>query len=250
MKFLGLTWMLLAVSAESVTARAAPAVAHPIEIRYGSTEYRVSCRQEGACNTAIARICTKGHYVTAYKPPTEQPSFFDFVCTPGQHVKADEPAKQQAIQVFISPECKDMFYGPDFIDLDANGKEINTEERPKPDYVPWDPAKAILMSYKDPRTSIAIYVESEGRHIAAMDVQGKLLWVRNLWEEQHVFCPSRTPRPVVVSLKMVEFTGLGWFNLKSSGENLNHSFVVATFDSGQYGLLDESTGDFFPKGQN
>jgi hypothetical protein len=39
-------------------------------------------------------------------------------------------------------------------------------------------------------------------------------------------------------------------SLKSSGENLNHSFIAVTFDSGQFGLLDESTGDFFPKGQN
>jgi hypothetical protein len=38
-------------------------------------------------------------------------------------------------------------------------------------------------------------------------------------------------------------------SLKSSGENLNHSFIAVTFDSGQFGLLDESTGDFFPKGK-
>ena len=38
-----------------------------------------------------------------------------------QPTKADEQAKQQPIKVFISPECKDMFYGPDFVDTDAHG---------------------------------------------------------------------------------------------------------------------------------
>jgi hypothetical protein len=143
-----------------------------------------------------------------------------------------------------------MFYGPDFIDLDSKGKAIKTKKRSKPDYVPWDPARAIPMVYKDPRTSIAMYVESDGRHIAATDVQGKLLWVRNPWEEARAFCPYRTPRPVVASLKIMELNDLGMSYLKSRGANLEHTFIALSFDSSQYGMLDESTGDFFPEGQN
>jgi hypothetical protein len=167
-----------------------------------------------------------------------------------QSTKADEQTKQQPIKVFISPECKDMFYGPDFADFDAHGKVIKREKRPKPDYAPWDPARAKPVSYKDPGTSIAFYVESDGRHLAAMDSQGKLLWVRNPWEDAHAFCPYRTPRPVVASLKAAELTELARRNLKSIGRNPEHRFIAIEFDSSQFGVLDESTGDFFPGGQN
>jgi hypothetical protein len=167
-----------------------------------------------------------------------------------QPTNADEPAKQQSIKVFISPECKDMFYGPDFVDMDAHGKIVKKEKRTKPDYAPWDPARANPLSYKDPGTSITFYVESDGRHLAAMDSQGKLLWVRNPWEDAHAFCPYRTPRPVVASLRVAELTELGWSNLKTIGGNPEHRFIAIKFDSSQFGVLDESTGDFFPGGQN
>ena len=111
-----------------------------------------------------------------------------------------------------------------------------------------EPAKQ--QSYKDPGTSITFYVESDGRHLAAMDSQRKLLWVRNPWEDAHAFCPYRTPRPVVASLKAAELTELGWSNLKSIGGNAEHRFIAIKFDSSQFGVLDESTGDFFPGGQN
>ena len=106
------------------------------------------------------------------------------------------------------------------------------------------------MVYKDPRTSITMYVESDGRHIAATDEQGKLLWVRNPWEEAHSFCPYRTPRPVVASLKIMELSDSGRSYLKSRGANLEHTFIALSFDSSQFGELDEITGDFFPEGQN
>jgi hypothetical protein len=183
---------------ESLKADASPVTANPIGIRRSNTEYQVSCREESDCNATIFRMCTEGHYVTTWKSQLN----FDFVC------KSDGPAKQQPIRVFISPECKWMFYGPDFIKLDSNGKAIKRKKRPKPDYVPWDPANAIPMGYKDPRTLITMYVETDGRHIAATDEQGKLMWVRNPWAEAHAFCPYRTPRPVVASLRMVELSDL------------------------------------------
>ncbi|SRR5258708_788715 len=75
---------------------------------------------------------------------------------------------------------------------------------------------------KDPGTSITFYVESDGRHLAAMDSQGKLLWVRNPWEDARAFCPYRTPKPVVASLKSI-------------GGNPEHSFIAIKFDSSQFG---------------
>jgi hypothetical protein len=61
-------------------------------------------------------------------------------------VNAAAPVTQQTTQVFINPECKDMFYGPDFVDLDASGK-VKPEIRPKPDYLAWDPTRAKPMVY-------------------------------------------------------------------------------------------------------
>jgi hypothetical protein len=47
-----------------------------------------------------------------------------------------------------------------------------------------------------------------------------------------------------------ELTELGWSNLKSIGGNPEHRFIAINFDSSQFGVLDESTGDFFPGGQD
>jgi hypothetical protein len=198
----------------------------PIGIRHGNTEYRVSCREEIDRDATVSKMCPNGHYVFTWSSPLS----FNFVC------KWDQPPKQPADQVFISPECKESFYGPDFIDLDSNGKPIKTKLRRKPNHVPWDPANAIPMSYKDTRTSIAIHVDSDGRHLTATDAQGKLLWARNPWDESHL-CPYRTPRPVVFALTNIELNDLSRSSLKSRGANLEHSFVQLTFDSSQYGSL-------------
>jgi hypothetical protein len=231
-----------------------PAVTRPIGIRAGSTVYRANCRDESACNAEVARICTKGNFITAWggierERSTNRPYGLEFVCRPSKLLAADYVATQPEIQVFIRPECKDMFYGPDFVELDANGIAVRTEKRVKPDYAPWDPGRATPMSYKDPETLITFYVESDGRHVAAIDADGKLLWVRNPWEDSPVFCQYRTPRPVVDSLKKTELPGDPSY-LKSRGANLEHTFLELQFDSSQYGLLDESTGNFFPEGQN
>ena len=146
---------------------------------------------------------------------------------------AADPAKQQKIQVFITPECKGMFYGPDFVDLDATGKIIKTEKKPKPDYVEWDPARAKPLAFKDPDSLISLYVESDGRHMAAIDPDGKLLWVRNPFEDRHL-CPYRSPRPVISHL--------------SAAKSEKH--VIVQFDSSQSGVIDETTGDFVLESQN
>jgi hypothetical protein len=61
--------------------------------------------------------------------------------------------------------------------------------------------------------------------------------------------PTEVSR-VVFALTNMEMTELHQSALQSRGANLAHSFLDLTFDSSQYGALDESTGDFFPEGQN
>jgi hypothetical protein len=142
------------------------------------------------------------------------------------------------IPILIKPECKDMFYGPDFVDI-ANGK-VKKEVREKPDYVPWDPKRAKPKAYKDPRTSIFFYVESDGRHLAAIDPEGNLLWVRNPYEDKPAFCQYRTPRPVIDYIAATEISPQ-LAALKSWGATLGHTFLEIRFDSSQFGVLDETS---------
>jgi len=255
MTVVGLARVLVAIASSFMVAGCiSPAVTHPIGIRAGSTVYRVSCSKEIDCNAEVTRVCTAGHVITAYGGTAldrgaKHPYGLEFICRPSKLVTADDVAAKPAIQVFIPRECKDMFYGPDFVEPDENGNAIR-EKRPKPDYAPWDPGRAIPMAYKDPRTSMTFYVESDGRHLVAIDSRGTLLWVRNPYEEAGGSCPYRTPRPVIGSLKQTELSEIDRANLQRRGANLQHTFLALEFDSSQYGVLDESSGDFIPEGQN
>jgi hypothetical protein len=153
-----------------------------------------------------------------------------------QPIHAALPVQPKTVQVLIPPECKAMFYGPDWVDVDASGTVTKTEKREKPDYLPWDPARAKSHSYKDSGTSITFYVESDGRHLAAIDSAGKLLWVRNPFEDRHM-CPYRTPRPVIV-------------HIEAANPAAQKNGLKVEFDSSQFGVVDEATGDFVFAGQN
>jgi hypothetical protein len=105
------------------------------------------------------------------------------------------------------------------------------------------------MAYKDSRTFISFYVESDGRHLAAIDSDGNLLWVRNPFEDQNL-CPYRTARPVIRSLATTDIRPGMADVMLSRGMNPSHQFLEIKFDSSQFGVLDETTGDFFFAGQN
>jgi hypothetical protein len=148
---------------------------------------------------------------------------------------------QGTTQILITPECKVEFYGPpDF-------------ERPRPDYVAWDPAHARSLSFKDPRTQVTLYVESDGRHLAAIASSGTLLWVRNPFEDAGA-CPYRSPHPVIYSIAVVdhfpEYNTRAAAYVKKLGMLPTHSFVRISFDSSQFGIVDEESGNFFMEGQN
>jgi hypothetical protein len=172
------------------------------------------------------------------------------ICCLVQPVSAADPAKPQTIQAFISPECKNEFYAPEFLRLGVTGKEMETKTMLKPDYAAWDSTRAKPLAFKDPRTLISFYVESDGRHLAAIDPNGTLLWVRNPYEDVPAFCPRGTARPVIGDIEVVEITPAYAITLKRRGANLSHQFITITFDSQQFGLVDESTGDFLPEGEN
>jgi hypothetical protein len=157
---------------------------------------------------------------------------------------ASEPVRQTTIPIPIKTECKSMFFGPDFLNADGTKKK-----RKLPRYALWDPTRAKPLAYKDSRTSVSFYVESDGRRLAAIDQSGKLLWVRNPYEDSR-FCQYRTPRPVIYSMESMEIPDKLANLLQARGVDINDKFLSIKFDSSQFGALDEVTGDFFPMGQN
>jgi hypothetical protein len=162
-------------------------------------------------------------------------------------VSAAPPTTQPMVQIRILPECKKMFYGPDWQDFYPNDRR---KKMKRPDFQPWDPGRAKAMTYRDPRTSILFYVESDGRHLGAIDLNGRLLWVRNPYEDKPAFCQYRTPRPIIGFIGPAELSANMAGILTSWGGQPDHTFLEIKFDSSQFGILDETTGDFFPEGQN
>jgi hypothetical protein len=152
----------------------------------------------------------------------------------------------QTEMVRISSECKDSFYGPALIN-----------PGPRPDYAKWDPDRAKPFTFQDTRTQITFYVESDGRHIAAVGLGGTLLWVRNPFEDEGL-CPYRSARPVISHLEITNVRSdyLQYLmpgaarRYRARGFDSGHTFLSLQFDSSQFGLLDETTGTFFSGGQN
>jgi hypothetical protein len=152
-------------------------------------------------------------------------------------------ASAEPIQVSIRSECKNSFYGPD---LRAGG---SAGIRPEPDYVAWDPAYVSPLTFRDPRTQLTLYVESDGRHLAAINSNGALLWVRNPFDE-YKLCPYRSPHPVIHVIETANILSVYWEYFRKRGMEPKHQFIKITFDSSQFGLVDEANGDFFLEGQN
>lgn len=117
--------------------------------------------------------------------------------------------------------------------------------------LPGNPGKAI--AYRDSKTGIFFYVESDGRHLAAINPGGKLLWVRDPFEDGGL-CPYRNARPVIRSVRPYDVPAAFANNIaevmRRRGANPSHPFIWIEFDSTQFGEVDQTTGDFLYEGQN
>jgi hypothetical protein len=154
------------------------------------------------------------------------------------------PNQEHWIRIAIPPECMHWYYGPDFVEADETTTKSHRRK-----YVLWNPNSAKPLTFKDPRTSISFYVESDGRHLAAIDAAGKLLWVRNPFEDAHL-CPYRNPRPSISSIFTVEISPHRAEKMRAVGMDSSHEFLEIKFDSSLFGVVDETNGDFQMWGQN
>jgi hypothetical protein len=94
---------------------------------------------------------------------------------------------------------------------------------------------------KDPITGTLLYVESDGRHVAAISRDGKLLWNRDPFSDARL--PFyRTKKPQIV------FIGLS-SKVHPAGEKPG-KFVEISFNNSQFGSMRISDGEFHFAGQD
>jgi hypothetical protein len=100
------------------------------------------------------------------------------------------------------------------------------------------------VAYKDKESGTIFYVESDGRHVVALDTDAKILWNRNPFVDGKLQ-PYRTERPVITYIGAPEKEDAERLKTTGSGK-----FVAISFNSTQFGVLDVKNGDFTFEGQD
>ncbi len=111
-----------------------------------------------------------------------------------------------------------------------------------------DAAKKAIkpFTFRDAKTGIIFYVESDGRHVAAIDRDGKILWHRNPFEE-HKLEPYRNARPVTARIGAdVSPNNVG--QMKKAGQK--GPYIWIAFNSTQSFVADQMTGESVFLGQD
>jgi hypothetical protein len=133
-----------------------------------------------------------------------------------------------------------------------------------------------LLAYRDPSSGITFHVESDGRHLAAIDKNGKLIWNRNPFVDANA-CPYRSAHPyiawigppggypeyavidpvkpmpdakanasIVKELDSLPTRALRHLKRPKYGTR----FIGLWFNSSQQGFVNIANGDFYYVGQN
>ena len=99
-------------------------------------------------------------------------------------------------------------------------------------------------TYKDADSGVSIYIESDGRHVAAISQDGKVLWHRDPFADAHLRA-YRTKQPRIVWVGQPQKWMIETMSGKGSGK-----FIGISYDSSQSGVVDIKTGDFTFMGQD
>lgn len=91
--------------------------------------------------------------------------------------------------------------------------------------------------YKDSNSKTLFYVETDGRHVAAISDERKLLWCSDPHKDADVE-PYRTDKPQIVYIGPAP----KWYNATG--------VVAISFNNSQFGVLKISNGDFEFLGQD
>ena len=96
------------------------------------------------------------------------------------------------------------------------------------------------LTYKDPRTNVVYYVESDGRHVIAIRDDGAILWNRNPFDDAGLE-PYRVDNPKIVRICAPS----EWSIRDREGH-----YISIAFDSSQFGIINTETGDYIFCGQD
>jgi hypothetical protein len=96
------------------------------------------------------------------------------------------------------------------------------------------------VAYADKKLKIVFYAESDGRHLSAIDFDGRVLWTRIPFVDAHLK-PYRVAAPRIIDI----YPPLPWM---VAGQK--RSFIAIQFESTQAGIVDVKSGDFVPMGQD
>jgi hypothetical protein len=96
--------------------------------------------------------------------------------------------------------------------------------------------------YKDLNSGTTLYVETDGRHVAGISADGKLLWNKDPLKEAHLDY-YRTKKPQIIYVGPVSKSNP--YTKEGSQE-----FAAITFNNSQFGLLRISNGEFQFLGQD
>jgi hypothetical protein len=99
------------------------------------------------------------------------------------------------------------------------------------------------VAYVDGATKTILYVETDGRHVSAISLEGKVLWTRDPSADAHLK-PYRVGNPKIIRIEKP----LPWM-LGPRPDPKRH-FVAIGFDSTQTGVIDVGTGAFSFVGQD
>jgi hypothetical protein len=104
--------------------------------------------------------------------------------------------------------------------------------------------------YKDPDSEITFEVESDGRHIVAVDADGKTLWRRDPFADARLK-PYRTATPKIVYISNLRKDDAPhqWIRKAMEKEGVTN-FICINFNSSQSGCLDIRNGNFTFLGQD
>jgi hypothetical protein len=105
------------------------------------------------------------------------------------------------------------------------------------------------LAYKDAGTGILIYVESDRRHVAAIDSTGKILWHRDIVTEE----AEKTKNPRVVKTEPLIsglYVPLAWHSRAMAANSKLGPLVAIGFYNGSGGVIDQRTGEFADMGHD
>ena len=110
---------------------------------------------------------------------------------------------------------------------------IGAAESPMVTYLDAYRAFRGAQTFKDKDSGLLFYVESDGRHVAAINADGKIVWIRDPFNDAKL-PPYRLAHPQIVEIG----EPLPWMIEGRKGH-----FVRVNFNSSQTLILDVASGD-------